>query len=137
MIHYNSTKRNRDSAQGRREEYRNRINETPISIDVPQEPKSLVSVKSKGPNVGGNVSYLPDANDQFMHKNDPPHIPSGLDTLQQTGRIHITSDIIRGGDGRILRSYTDGSHSSSSSDRKISAPRPTRPTSDLNSNSEE
>jgi hypothetical protein len=136
MINYNSTKRNRDCSQGRRDEYLNRINSTPISIDVPQEPKSLVSAKSKGPNTGGNVSYNPDPNDQFMHKNDPLHIPSGLYTLQQNGRIHITSDIIRAGDGRFLRSYSDSSGSSrSDGSQRRSAPGPTRPTSDSNSNS--
>jgi hypothetical protein len=134
MFKHNSTKRNRESTQGRQDEYRNRINETPISIVVPQEPKSLVSAKSKGPNAGGNVSYLPDPNDQFMHKNDPPHIPSGLDTLQQNGRIHITSDVIRGGDGRVLRSYSDNSGSSrSDGSQRSSAPGPTRPTSDSDS----
>lgn len=132
---HNSTKRNRNSYEGRRDEYVNRINDTPISIDVPTEPKSLVSVKSKGPNTGANIAYSPDPDDAFMHADDGPHIPSALDALQQRG-IHITSDIIRGGDGRVLRSYSDGSYSSSSADRKNSSPRPMRFTEDRNSDSD-
>jgi hypothetical protein len=97
MIYHNSTKRNRDSFQGRRDEYVNRMNETPIGIDSPSEPKSLVSAKSKGPNTGGNVAYPLDADEQYMNTDDEPHIPSALDTLGS--RIHIKSDVIRAGDG--------------------------------------
>jgi hypothetical protein len=125
ILAHNSTKRNRDSSQGRRDEYVNRINSTPLPINSPSEPKVLVSAKSKGPNAGGNVAYTVDPDDQFMNADDGPHIPSALDNLGQNGRIHITSDVIRGGDGRFLRSYTDGSHSSSSIYRKVSAPGPT------------
>lgn len=137
MIAHNSTKRNRESTQGRREDYRNRIADTPISIDVPTEPKSLVSVKSKGPNTEANIAYPPDPDDQFMHVDDGPHIPSALDVLQQRG-IHITSDITRGGDGRVLRSYSDGSYSSYNDDSQHkSSPRPMRFTEDRNSEEQE
>lgn len=103
MIH-NSTKWARNSDQGRREEYLNRLSDTPIALDSPKDPKGLVSVKSKGPNTEINVSELPDPDSAFMDKDDADDIPSGLHTLQQgSSSIRITFDEIRGGDGRILK----------------------------------
>lgn len=104
ILVHNSTKRSRNSDQGRREEYLNRISETPISIDSPQEPKALVSAKSKGPNTEINVSELPDPDSAFMDKDDADDIPSGLHTLQQgSSSIRITFDEIRGADGRVIK----------------------------------
>ena len=106
MVRFNSTKYTKSSTQGRRDDYINRITETPLAINAPSEPKSLVSAKSKGPNTEANVTSIPNPNETFLH-DDRPHIPSALDKFQQT--IHITSDEVRSGDGRILYSYSDGS----------------------------
>ena len=103
VLTHNSTKHSRNSDQGRRDEIADRINDTPISINVPSEPKSLVSVKSKGPNTDGNIAYSPDPDDQFMGKDDTDDIPSVLDSLQQNGRIRVTFEEVRDGAGRVIK----------------------------------
>jgi hypothetical protein len=103
VLVHNSTKRNRESDQGRREEFQNRMSDIPISIDGAkyETPKGLISTTSKGPNQTANISYSPEPG---AEKDPTDDIPSGLHTLQQgSNSIRITSDVITGGDGRVLK----------------------------------
>lgn len=100
---HNSTKYTKNSESARREKFLNRMSDIPISIDGAkyEEPKGRISAKSKGPNQESNISYTPEPNATIDPIDD---IPSGLHTLQQGSKaIRITSDVITGGNGKILR----------------------------------
>lgn len=104
----NRTKYYKSTNEGRREELMDRMNlkDRPVAIDGERftEPKGLLSSKSGGPeddieDNGLGIAFPPDP-DYLQHKEDD--IPgSGLDGLRSKG-IRITSDEIRGGDGRII-----------------------------------
>jgi hypothetical protein len=103
VVVHNSTKYTKKSELARREEFLNRMSDIPISIDGSkyQEPKGLITSRSKGPNRDANISYAPEPG---VEKDPTDDIPSGLHTLQQgSNTIRITSDVITGGDGRVLK----------------------------------
>ena len=103
VVIHNSTKYSKNSKSARREEFLNRMSDTPVSIDGAkyETPKGLISSRSQGPNRESNISYAPELG---VEKDPTDDIPSGLHTLEQ-GRntIRITSDVICGGDGKVLR----------------------------------
>ena len=79
------------------------------------------SMDSHGETLG---SHLPDPNDSF-HRRGRVEPQGAFKALQDKG-IRLTSYTERSGDGHVTSSWNDGSNSSSSSDRKVSAPRPLR-----------
>lgn len=103
VVVHNSTKWAKNSESARRDEFLNRMSDIPISIDGNkyEQPKGLISTTSKGPNQTTNIAYAPEPG---VTKDPTDDIPSGLHTLQQgSNSIRITSDVITGGDGKILR----------------------------------
>jgi hypothetical protein len=81
------------------------------------------------------ISNLPDPNESFYNRGKVE--PQGAFKALQDRGIHVTSYTERGGDGRITRSWNEGSNSSAGSDRKVSSQRPMRFTEDRNSEEEE
>lgn len=104
------------------------------SFNVKQEVEAADIIESESMDSHNEtlVSNLPDANDTYYRKSKPEY-QGAFSQLQGKG-IRITSYVERDGAGRVTKSYSDGSYSSSGDpQRKLSAPRPTRFTEDRDS----
>jgi hypothetical protein len=79
------------------------------------------------------VAYPQDPDDAYCGKSKPEY--RGTFNAMADRGIHITSYTETSGYGRVTRSYSESSKSSPDSQRKISAPKPFRESSDSDSES--
>jgi hypothetical protein len=96
------------------------------TFDVRQvEVADIIESESMDDNPEPLVSYSPDPNSRFYNRGRVQ--PQGAFSQLQDKGIRLTSYTERDGAGLVTSSWNDGSNSSSSSsDRKISTPRPGR-----------
>jgi hypothetical protein len=124
-----------------RYEDHNHCSRCQYTFNVKQEVEAADIVESESMDSHNEtlIANLPDASDIYNNRRKVE--PQGaFAELQRKGSIRITSYTERDGSGRVLRSYSNssGNHISSPTGlQRRSAPGPTRPTSNSNSDSEE
>jgi hypothetical protein len=123
--------------QTRGDDYQHRCKHCGHTLDVKQvETADIVESESMDSHNETLVANLPDANDIYHNRKKVE--PQGAFKAMMDRGIHLTSYTERSGDGRVLRSYSNSSSSHTYSDgsQRRSTSRPTRPTSDSDSNSD-
>jgi hypothetical protein len=112
--------------QARDDDYEHSCKHCGHLLDVERvETADIVESESMDSHNETLISNLPDASDIYNNRRKVE--PQGAFKAMMDRGIRITSYTERTGSGQVTRSYSDSSHNYSS-DKKIRAPRPTRPT---------